>query len=451
MKPPSYVRWLLLAFLFCDTAYSAWQYYHQPLDGDMAWNALPAPDVAPTLADPLGVATWWGGRIYANPNRFFGQVGYRAYLLGMPRGLRSGFDAVASVYLAAALLKWVTHVGLLLLIMRLVTGSWRFWHGRPVVALALLAPFFQAGGYRSQMGLIDPSTTYTFFYALPALLLLIYLIPYADLLTGRSSGTPTRWTQLGLMVLTPVICLSGPLNPGIILVLTVVAVAMGAKPQLPPRLRVFWIGLLLMAAYSLFVGTYNSLTVDNPLPIVERYLRLPRGVLRILTEKVGPIIILAILGVNYVLLRRLQVACRWTRTYRWFLGFALLYTLLLPLGGYREYRPLIVRYDTWLPVTLGAIALYAAGAASLVQRGYGSGWYGALLVATGLVFTLADKPDASAMKCERDILHRIDRTQHTEVLKTPPCSVLDWQVISSDYERERKLALLRKWDIVRGR
>jgi hypothetical protein len=45
-------------------------------------------------------------------------------------------------------------------------------------AAILITPLFQTNGYRSYMGIIDPATTYTFFYALPTILILIYLLHY---------------------------------------------------------------------------------------------------------------------------------------------------------------------------------------------------------------------------------------------------------------------------------
>lgn len=46
-----------------------------------------------------------------------------------------------------------------------------------IVAVTLIAPKFQTNGYRSYMGVIAPSTTYTFFYALPCTFLLGYFLP----------------------------------------------------------------------------------------------------------------------------------------------------------------------------------------------------------------------------------------------------------------------------------
>lgn len=41
--------------------------------------------------------------------------------------------------------------------------------------------------------------------------------------------------------------------------------------------------------------------------------------------------------------------------FKWIGVFSLFYILLLPLGGYRDYRPNVLRHDTILPITLSLI------------------------------------------------------------------------------------------------
>ncbi len=446
MKPARRIHWFILCLIILDLAYSAHQYYDQPLDGDMAWNALPAPDVAPTLDDPLGWSTWTEGETYANPNRFFCQWGYREFLLHAPSVLQRAVGPVTSVYLAATLLKVGVHLFLLLLISRSVTGHWRFWTAKGVVALAVAAPFFQANGYRHQMGIIDPSTTYTFFYALPTALLVLYLQPVLDWFRGRSEGGPGVMVTIALILMAPAICLSGPLNPGIILVLTPVGMLSGGY-RLPPRLRWIWVWMAVWAVYSLFVGSYNSLTIDNALPLWERYLRLPEGVFSLLTTKLGPMLLIAMLLLNYTLLARRDGGVRWRRSYLFFILFVLCYTLLLPLGGYRDYRPGVVRYDTWLPVTLGAIILYTAGVSHLLRFRYARHWYTGIVVVVALVFTIADQPTVTS-DCERQILHRVARTLRPAALRSDTCRVMDWHPNSDEYTIEGNVSLLRHWNIL---
>ena len=81
---PRIICIVLGVLLLADFSYSFLQYYYQPLDGDMAWNLLPSPDVAPIFNSPFGLDAIFGDQLYANPNRYFGHVLYREYLLNVP-------------------------------------------------------------------------------------------------------------------------------------------------------------------------------------------------------------------------------------------------------------------------------------------------------------------------------------------------------------------------------
>ncbi|MEL7163709.1 MAG: hypothetical protein AAFN92_23320, partial [Bacteroidota bacterium] len=330
-------------------AYSCLQYYHQPLDGDMAWNLVPAAEVQPILRDPLGLQAILHGETYPNPNRFFSHWIYRTYLLGVPALLQNWFAPITSVYLACAIAKGAVHLILIGLLSRMVLGPDRSKTDYLLLA-CLLTPFFQSSFFRDYIGIIDPATSYLFFYALPAIFLLWFALPFTDRLLHLSERRLTVRQLCYIIPLAGVSCLSGPLNPGVVLVaLTCVAVAWSAGGF---RLRDLawpeWISLTAIAVfalYSLYLGQYNSLTIGSQIPLAELYAKLPAGLLRQFTTKLAfPLLFLA-LTINLFLLRRAPL-------FRYLLLFAVLYVLLLPLGGYREYRPGIVRYDTILPLTL---------------------------------------------------------------------------------------------------
>lgn len=454
MKPGTLLRILLLAFLVLDTGYSFLQHYHQPLDGDIAWNLLPDPDVAPILEDPLGVGTWRDGRTYANPNRFFCHWSFRAYLLHVPRWLQAVADPVTSVYLAAALAKVGTQLLLLLLLTRLVCGTWRAGATDFLVGAALLVPFFQANGFHDDIGIVDQSVTYTFFYALPAAALLLYVLPFTDrYLHGRMRPVGRGW-YLTWALLAPVVCLSGPLNPGAVGVVTLLLAFRSLRGSFPPPAYLLAAGwLAAWAAYSLYVGTYNTLTLTNARPLPELFARLPEGVWRLLTTKLAWPLLLAGLGINYALLRNVAGSARLRGAYAWVAGFALLYLLLLPLGGYRDYRPLVVRYDTALPFTLAVLCLYAAGTRHLVHHLALPRWrsgrraYLLLPLALGLAFTYADGYAPKKDACEREALRTLAQAT-VPVVTLPPCPVLAWRPFDRPEDSGDNVELLRRWRVV---
>jgi hypothetical protein len=87
--------------------------------------------------------------------------------------------------------------------------------------------------------------------------------------------------------------------------------------------------------------------------------------------------------------------------YKWVGIFAVLYILLLPFGGYRIYRPYIIRYDTVIPVTIALLFIYGLSTlflmkslASKTRYVYISG-----VIVFLLIFKIADKPADNS--CEK--------------------------------------------------
>src|SRR5690606_18573705 len=126
-------------------------------------------------------------------------------------------NPIDSAYLSCAFAKTLIQVALIFLIALIVSGN--IFKRNFLFAAILITPLFQINGYRSYMGIIDPATTYTFFYALPTVLILLY---FAPLLLKNLHGFELKrlkyikflWIPLALIT-----SLSGPLNPGISLVL----------------------------------------------------------------------------------------------------------------------------------------------------------------------------------------------------------------------------------------
>ncbi|MBX2974413.1 MAG: hypothetical protein KF797_15055 [Flavobacteriales bacterium] len=447
-----------------DLAYSFMQYLHQPLDGDMAWNIVPSADVAPILVDPLGIGAIAEGRTYANPNRFFCHWIFRAYLGEVPLQLQAFTTPIDSVYLACALAKIVVQAVLIFLLAAYATRSINVLRLDFVAAAVLIAPLFQANGYRSYMGVIDPSTTYTFFYALPCAFLLAYFLPLF-LRREQSTASPHRywwWTVPASFL----VCLSGPLNPGAVLVAAMLLVGgsmlravregrrgMGALLRSVPAAYIpFLLPAGILSVYSLFLGQYNSITIGTRIPLADMYAQLPMGVYHQFTQKLGFPVLFAVIALHLVLIAR-RCATKegrgLLRMARWVGAFALLYILLLPLGGYRDYRPLILRYDTIMPITL-ALMVVAVASALYILKEAPARWRGLhVLVLAGFaaIFTVADEPGFDKDHCEREALEVIAASPEAVVPLAQACSVLDWRPIASPEDSELNAELLLHWRI----
>jgi hypothetical protein len=175
-----YLTGLLLAFILADLVFTYWQNYLLPLDGDMVAVTFPSPYYSQVLRDPFGWAVLTKNAVYAAPNRFFAHASVYYYWRHVPLLLHKVCDPISSLYAASALFTVAVKAAFLVLLtlyIRLVSGERRGWQGL-IVAAALLVPLFQRHGFYQQLGLIDLSVTYTFFYALPLVLVLVFLWPF---------------------------------------------------------------------------------------------------------------------------------------------------------------------------------------------------------------------------------------------------------------------------------
>ena len=468
MKKHWLLTFLVLALL-ADLAFTYAQNMRLTLDGDIAAIVVPRADYAPVLHDPLGWQVLRTGAWYAAPNRFFSHLLMREYCLSVPLMLQAVVSPITSVYMAQSLLNVAVQALLLYVLAWYATGTRRLRSLRLWVAMALLAPFFQVTGYNGQMAILNNAFTYNFFYAIPLLLLLVLLWP---LFRAAYYQQPLQlgWLKLTIMLLLAVVLtLSGPLIGGVSLVLIAgvglhvvrrrwaPAAAGWRWGPLWPRLLV-WGWLALWCAYSLYIGRHNTENLLTILPLAERYRLVPYGIFYELTSKLGlPLLVLGCLA-NAWLVRRWLPATTTTRRIgqilRYLGWFALVYVALLPLGGYRDYRPLILRYDSILPITVGLIGFYALSATYLLRElpRQGVRWYRAALVVMALIFIYADRQleRYNDNACERRMLALLAQPSTTPVVRLPePCTVLSWETITDPNQSLTNAELLEYWHIMK--
>ena len=468
MKKHWLLTFLLLALL-ADLAFTYAQNMRLTLDGDIAAIVVPRADYAPVLHDPLGWPVLSTGAWYAAPNRFFSHLLMREYCLSVPLLLQAVVSPITSVYMAQSLLNVGVQALLLYVLAWYATGTRRLSSLRLWVAMALLAPFFQVTGYNGQMAILSNAFTYNFFYAIPLLGLLVLLWP---LFRAAYYQQPLRlgWFRLTVMlVLVVVLTLSGSIISGVSLVLAAGVglhqvqhywgrpVAEWRQGLLGPGLLV-WGWLALWCAYSLYIGRHNTENLWAILPLAERYRLVPYGIFYELTSKLGlPLLVLGCLA-NAWLVRRWLPATPTTRRMgqllRWLGWFTLVYVALLPLGGYRDYRPLILRHDSILPITIGLMGFYALSATYLLRElpRQRVRWYQAALVVIALVFTYADRriEHYNDNAGERRMLALLARAGNTPVVRLPePCSVLSWDPITDPSQSLTNAELLQYWHVTK--
>ena len=468
---------LLILYVVLDLLAAFWLNYHLPLDGDLPAVVLPAPFYSQVLHDPLGWQALTRHAIYAAPNRFFAHAEMLAYWNSVPFLLQRLLSPVDSLYVASAVFATATQAGLLLMLasyVRLLVGSpqrwgWHFW-----LAAALLVPLFQSGGFYEQIGIIDVSITYVFFYGFALLLLLVLLWPFAR---AASQGQPLRLplaSCLLLLALMPVVALNGSAAvAAAILVLFEVAVYwVWRKWQQPASwlpLRTGWIstqavvlllifGLLLV--YSLYLGRFN-IENGSPKSLTELYAMLGRGLPAFLAYQPALYLLLGLLALNTLLTwwatAPSQARRRVLAMVGWAALFTVLYVGLLPLGGSRSYRPNMLRNDIILPAMLALLLAYGLSSIFLLSqlRRVGRGSYAVLLAVFCGYFAYADRlvvlPPPYNNDCERWAFDQLARSSEPVVQLSPDCLVLMWSVNTYYPQSEIPAQMLKRWGITSGK
>src|SRR4030042_1967601 len=462
---------ILVVLLLADIGYSFLQHYHTPFDGDMAGGIVPAEDVKQILESPFGFKIFKENTTYPNPNRFFCYWIFFKYFNNVPLLLQNFVKPLDSAYLSCALSKTMIQVIIIIMLAIAISGSINIFKLEFLLAAFLITPLFQTNGYRSYMGIIDPSTTYTFFYALPT----FFLIYFTPLFLKSFYGIELKgfkyikyfWIPLALIS-----SLSGPLNPGIAVVVSLLIFVHNfslnltnsdiknsftklkyAIQKIPKDYYFYLIPICIFSLYSLFLGRYNSVDLSNKMPLSVLYSRLPDGIYYSFTQKLGFPILFLILTINTLIIHtkiKIPEAKTILNAFKWIGFFTLIYILLLPLGGYRNYRPYILRYDTIIPITLSLMFIFGKTTIFILnnfshKQKY---WYIPLVVLVIFVFTNSDEPKFHKNDCEKNAIMQIAHSIEPIVKIDDSCTVLSWTIIDNPKESELKTKLLKIWRII---
>ena len=311
---------VLIAFLLSDLTYSFAEYYFIPLDGDISSGAVPSSFVQKVLDDPFGFHLLSTGVKHVNPNRFFAHFFFKEYMQKVPLWLQNLTDPITSVYLSCALIKIFIHILFIFIISTLISGTKNPLDIKFLISAALIVPFIQSNGYWGHIGIIDKATTYTFFYALPVVLLLLFLMPFYRIVFLNEVRQMGILKSFFLFILVIILPLSGPLNPGIILIVTCligiyyilhsdsednsysVNNILSRLKKIPFSIYLFLVPACLISLYSIFLGLFDLNYTIETIPIVERYLKLPLGIYYQISQSLGVPLLLLIIGINVYLL-----------------------------------------------------------------------------------------------------------------------------------------------------
>lgn len=463
---------LFIVLVSADMVYSGFQYYHTSLDGDLAAIVFPAPEYKEAMRDPFGAGVLVHHKEYAAPNRFFAHWTTSLYFKSMPFLLQNLMSPVSSLYASAALAKLAMHLCLLLLISLFSVKIAGIPNSQIPLAALMASPLFQTFGYNGVMGVILHSISYAFFYTLPLTLLMFYFL----LLIGKQrSQSDQRFTvirHLILIIIAIVLAFNGPVIPGVVIVVTLLGffkqffkqfhlqrdrklwsrLMVSAKGCFIPAMN-HLLFILILSVYSLWLGRRNVENDFISIPLIERFYRIPSGLYDMLTNKLGLALLVAALILNWFLTRRFFSDASGKRvliTVRWLMIFSLMYLLLLPFGGYRWYRPDVVRFDTMLPVYLALMIAFVATSIHLLNRlsNHPVRFYPAILTVILIIYQFADGPNWNDNGCERKALAEISQARANQVLTLDSdCRVMSWVIIRETEYSRLNCEMLTYWKV----
>lgn len=462
----------LVIFLLGDLTYSFLQYSSSTLDGDMASGIVPAKDVQETLNDPFGFNVIIKNERHPNPNRFFAHFFFKEYFTYIPSIFQKAFKPIPSVYISAAFIKLLLHLTIVYLLTKLISNRKSILNLNSLIIAVLIIPLFQAYGYYIDMGIIDKSITYTFFYALPLTLLLLFFSPFYFSIYSDKKLRFNSISKAALLLLVIILPFSGALIPPIILIVSSLLFTYYFRlyylpkkdfsikkrvqylfKKIPKEVIFTFTAIIVLSLYSVILGNYNSTYQDESIPIYIRYLRLPSGIYYQFTQSLGFPVLFILIIINTILIRtqfHFEEGKKIISSLKWIGLFALLYLLLLPLGGFRPYRPNILRYDTIMPITICLIYFYGKSCFFILQNiKKRKVLYLALLIAVVLIYTNADRYNLDDNYYEKLALKTIENSTKLIVPLNYNHKVLSWDPITDPKQSELKAILLQNWNITK--
>lgn len=228
-----------------------------------------------------------------------------------------------------------------------------------------------------------------------------------------------------------------------------------AFKKIPHLIMFFFIGFCIFSLYSLYIGQNNALNFGDSISLFDRYSVLPKGIYNLISKKIAFPLMLLMITINMIIIQKHYKSAEGRKILNlinWIGVFAIIYILLLPLGGFRNYRENIIRYDTIMPVTLGIIFVFGVTSFYLIKhisKKYEKIYVLSIIVLLS-IFTNADRLNTKPYECERKALETIALSSENIVLLDCDCPVMDWHKIYDYKKSERNAELLNYWNITKG-
>jgi hypothetical protein len=280
------------------------------------------------------------------------------------------------------------------------------------------------------------------------------------------------FTIFGLVCLTFYLTFSSPIIPPVLLLICPIALIWSWKDEYTKAssgsiVYRFWQALLnmnknllfifmfviMLSLYSFYIGTFNSENISSSIPLIERYKLLPKGLNKYFTTHPGLPLVSIFIGYNLFLIKRFnknENKKKMMGLLKWIGILSFIYIVLLPFGGYRPYRPYIIRYDVMIPFTISLILLFGLSSFIVLKEisFKHKRFYIGLLVLFVSFFAYTDSPEAYKNKCEKNALKKIANSPEKIVELEKKCMVMSWSHYENYKRSSTATSLLRHWNII---
>ena len=301
---------------------------------------------------------------------------------------------------------------------------------------------------------------------------MLFLMPLYRTIYQNEVSKIGMLNSVFILAFSVILPLSGPLNPGIILIVSgligihyliqvcgekssfsVKNMFSGFK-KIPYPVFIFLIPICLVSLYSLFLGRFDLNYSSETIPVLERYMRLPLGIYYQISQSLGVPLLLIIIGINVYLIKKRFYSVEGQRiinALKWIGIFTGVYLILLPLGGYRPYRPNILRYDTFLPVAIALIYFYAMSTTFLLSnlKLQKLKIYLVGLFALFAIYMNADRLEIDQYQCERQALEYLANSPDSITVLPFNCNVMAWETFPVPQRSEYNAIMLKYWGITK--
>jgi hypothetical protein len=462
----------VLLFILANLGFAFFQHYQCVLDGDMAQVILPTAPYVHVLHDPFGLDVLLKGEHYRATNRFVLHWSIWKYFRTVPQFFQHFTNPIDSVYLACALAKTTFQVSLLYVLSVYISGSYKILNRKFLLAALLLTPLFQTCGYVWDIGIIDPPISYAFSYAYSVLLLAIFFLPFFMKTFHKKDMAFGLSLKLFLMCLSWAIAFNGPVSAPVIIIacgfffmeqfrqgmIQNVMRPYGARIKSAViQIQAAYFQVMgfavFMAFYSFYIGKNNFENFAKQVPLLDRYAKLPASIYGLFTtEGMGMLLTMILVNLIFLMMNKSELTNRIVRLFVWITLFSFVYLMLLPLGGYRFYRPEIARRDVLVPVITALIAFYALSTYYLLPlvKQQQHKLYLFLVIIPLVRFSIADKLyNQFDNSCEKEGMRQIATSKEKIILLDVNCNILEWGKIT-DYSKSKANAdLMRYWGITK--